>query len=687
VDAEEVIGKMRESEAAIRSVECKFRFFEPETNSPWKVSGKWCRQGAGEFLDEFTTFRDGNTYGQLSAYDGQMVRHLSRQSDGSIQGTFRKHCDPEVFTIPDTPRRLLGWSLDTSRNCRLGELLSDKSVIEKRAEPAQLAGGECILLEVRLSPGGNEKIWVDPQRDYRPVRIETYVDSVKPWFEPRWIKRRLNLWSTTDIELQEIGGVWFPVAGNIQHYPRPRLFALRKPRPVRRMEVTEITLNRDIPPEQFTVRYPEGCLVYDGIEQDRFVADKNGQRPVIEEESVLNEPFAVTMEPEQRVKAYIDILRNFKVFENKRRWFAAIRGLMEAGSAAVGPLAEELKQTRRGSTQSAMAFTLRAIGDPDAIPALIDALEQSSGCCDCGLGKDTSALGRFMRRHQISPVDEDIGFGRPVREITAALERLSGHTEGDEHFYSYDARGKKLQCSYHLTPEIVERDRQVRKKVADRWRSWYQKKVAENKRTRFGSCCEQVHLEMEFHIVPNIGEGSAKPCVSPAELSQCLDDIAGNGPLAGCVEGRDHQWYRVKDGLELDGLPTAVFKEKTYLLICARQQYSIWPTDEGRRHWQLKKVAVTKDELGRPAINAILDRHAGRLLARLAEGNIGNWLAISLDGDVICVKRIKSVCGREVILDPGIWTEETARQTADRIREANRSWGYLPGFLNAFRRR
>ncbi|MDH4203375.1 MAG: hypothetical protein OEV87_10840, partial [Phycisphaerae bacterium] len=165
------------------------------------------------------------------------------------------------------------------------------------------------------------------------------------------------------------------------------------------------------------------------------------------------------------IQTQIEILENCKSGE-REKWFAAVKALVDIGSPAVPALSDAIRKTNRPRAQSTMALTLRAIGDPQAVPALIDALEKSGFSSDYGVGNPGTERAKFIHKHQMDPSKKSITLGRPVREITVALERLTGHTEGHDHFHSYDENGKRLTGTITITPELRDREKEHRKQVA-----------------------------------------------------------------------------------------------------------------------------------------------------------------------------------------------------------------------------
>jgi RNA polymerase sigma factor (sigma-70 family) len=140
-----------------------------------------------------------------------------------------------------------------------------------------------------------------------------------------------------------------------------------------------------------------------------------------------------TSDRTQRVRELIYFFRTYTVFSRDEEWARTIRELATIGKDAVPELAAELDRTDRDATLRSLAFTLRAIGDPRAVPALIRAIPKAlrPPGSDCGVPISDPDLRAFMRANQNSKDDRDqhVACGRPVNEIFSALERITGHRE------------------------------------------------------------------------------------------------------------------------------------------------------------------------------------------------------------------------------------------------------------------
>jgi hypothetical protein len=136
----------------------------------------------------------------------------------------------------------------------------------------------------------------------------------------------------------------------------------------------------------------------------------------------------------QRVRELIYFFRTYRVFCRDEEWAQTIRELATIGKAAVPELVAELDRTDRDATSRSLAFCLRAIGDPRAVPALIRAIAKIPllGGGDCGVFIVDPDLRRFMRAHQNHEQKSEtraVLCGRPLNEIFTALERITKHRE------------------------------------------------------------------------------------------------------------------------------------------------------------------------------------------------------------------------------------------------------------------
>ena len=137
---------------------------------------------------------------------------------------------------------------------------------------------------------------------------------------------------------------------------------------------------------------------------------------------------ALPKETDARVAGIIEEFRklNHTVHECET-WCLLMKELVEIGDPAVPAICKEFEATDQQRMMRRLAFALRAIGDPKAVPTLIRVLPKTlqPPSSDYGLNVESVDLDRFMRTH--SGEGGGFSFGRPVRELTFALEKLTGH--------------------------------------------------------------------------------------------------------------------------------------------------------------------------------------------------------------------------------------------------------------------
>ena len=168
----------------------------------------------------------------------------------------------------------------------------------------------------------------------------------------------------------------------------------------------------------------------------------------------------------------------FDRFDQFDQWCDAIRQLAEMGKPAVPYLIAELDQTHSDFCMRNVAFTLRAIGDPRAVPALLRAMPRCAFAgSDMGIPVINPQLAQFMVKNSVggmvpqvpdsakraAPTSVFFYYRRPIVEIDAALTKFTGHSEGDAHlahpFGKTDAEQRAVRDVYSAT--------------ASRWQKWW----------------------------------------------------------------------------------------------------------------------------------------------------------------------------------------------------------------------
>ena len=152
----------------------------------------------------------------------------------------------------------------------------------------------------------------------------------------------------------------------------------------------------------------------------------------------------------------------------KDPWLQTLKLIVDFGPAAVPDLIKELDATRDNMMLRSLGFTLRAIGDKRAIPALIRAIPKTllPPSSDMGLTATDSELLKFAQRHGGGPQmrDKHYSFGCPANEIQWALHKLTGQKFNDVNLEGISSSGFPSQ---QRAKEILFQ------RVARQWADWW----------------------------------------------------------------------------------------------------------------------------------------------------------------------------------------------------------------------
>ncbi len=184
-------------------------------------------------------------------------------------------------------------------------------------------------------------------------------------------------------------------------------------------------------------------------------------------------PAPVTSEIEQRIASIVADWESLSsVFDDIEAYTAEIKELVDIGRPAVPALTAALERTTKDTPMRLLSFTLRAIGDPRAVPALIRTLPKTlrPPGSDCGMSVRDAALLKFMEENDLheGPGDRlarrDFNMGRPVRELCGALRKITGTNQNDSAIFSTFLDGGEQQRA--LQQRAFD-------EVARRWADWW----------------------------------------------------------------------------------------------------------------------------------------------------------------------------------------------------------------------
>ena len=525
--AQDLIEKIAASEKKIKTMEVHLD--DPLTDGSM-YSADWGYQDGKEY--QWTVYEGygvnittgkrvttKSTDRRKQAFDGEQLYILSHSSPQPDQydGSIRKANSGGGVISPDV---FLGYRVIMGVPT-LSEALRSAEKITVREKPETIDGHRCVVIEAIGARGAephttrNLRVWIDPQRDFRPLRIERYrsVGGNNTW---KIIETVID-----GIDLKEFEGIWFPVGGrdNLYHElpPRPpggmseavfRRLPYEKQLEIgiietapyengaRKPKFYEETLriNKGIDPTKFKLEFSKGCKVTDccrGIVYTVGAFDDPDVEPTTEAGKVLRELLDREVHVNPKFTGeLISIVMDMDVDTglSAYQWFAAIRGLVLIGSPAVPDLTAALERAKTDRVQSAIAFVLNAIGDASAVEPLINMLARTTSYPVDFLVTPKGNLGGFLKTHQTHTMTNPQDWlGPPVEEITFALEKITGHSEGHDHFCSV---GNFITCqqakSYDGQVRMAKIERgikELRRQTAERWRRWWQRnQMRRNKR-------------------------------------------------------------------------------------------------------------------------------------------------------------------------------------------------------------
>lgn len=150
-------------------------------------------------------------------------------------------------------------------------------------------------------------------------------------------------------------------------------------------------------------------------------------------------------------------------------WLRTMKEIIEAGAEAVPELIEELDATDDDRMLRCLGFMLRAIGDKRAVPALIRAIPGTlrKPGSDMGLNAYDADLFKFAQQHELNPRADErhYGFGRPVREVCGALQKLTGQQFTEQQIFGTFLGG---------VPPDRRQARERYYAVAKTWADWWE---------------------------------------------------------------------------------------------------------------------------------------------------------------------------------------------------------------------
>jgi beta-lactamase regulating signal transducer with metallopeptidase domain len=211
-------------------------------------------------------------------------------------------------------------------------------------------------------------------------------------------------------------------------------------------------------------------------------------------------------------------------------WCTLMRELVTIGHDAVPQVCGELDRTTEDLALRRLAFALRAIGDPRAVPALIRAIPRTlvPASSDYGLIVADAPLTAFMQQHDLTgrpqPSGRYFDLGRPPREIFGALHKLTAQDfdDSDVSRISLSADPRRQWYQHRLFTG-----------QAQRWQAWWNAHGAE---LTDDAVYQKVNLQVDTGPLP--------PVVTDLHPKARLDDgVQGQVVSPASQEGQHTEYF------------------------------------------------------------------------------------------------------------------------------------------------
>lgn len=178
---------------------------------------------------------------------------------------------------------------------------------------------------------------------------------------------------------------------------------------------------------------------------------------------------ALPKDDEERAAAIIEEFRQLNhTLDETETWSMLVREVERIGSIAVPALCKELEATDNPRMIIRLCFSLRAIGDPSAVPALIRSLpKRLSSTGDYGMLVEDPNLALFMRLHSVSGEGHGLTFdvNQVIEEHHGTLAYLTKRSVDTVTLYSMrrsdDRRNLARQQEYYHN-------------AATHWAAWWE---------------------------------------------------------------------------------------------------------------------------------------------------------------------------------------------------------------------
>ena len=302
----DIIQQMRQQESSIKDIRVRYEYYTEQVLEPENVQqrlmdefgdsfpagGPLCETRECVFAlkgDKVFFQKQEPSFAGMKkvawAWDGQIVTQLDY---AGLAGTVSS--DTSCFELyHDTPFHFGGFC--DSRRRALSDLIAAGETT-LHSDPEVINGHSCVVVETLCEGKGRKKFWLDPQRGFRPCRLESFTSKGTP-----------SIYK--DIELVEYPhNIWFPAAAvHLSYMPRFRSDSSLEPEllAIRHCRVSDVEINSGLPDSLFRVNFPPGTEVYDMALETFYFADgspisESSLNSLAETMLILRKPLSVELE-------------------------------------------------------------------------------------------------------------------------------------------------------------------------------------------------------------------------------------------------------------------------------------------------------------------------------------------------------------------------------------------------------
>jgi SecD/SecF fusion protein len=268
-------------------------------------------------------------------------------------------------------------------------------------------------------------------------------------------------------------------------------------------------------------------------------------------------------------------------------------------------------------------------GTVEARKTLMPKLVEASDAWHKALNeKKPQAVTQDLEQNYENVLDQMLATNIDLTELNEALEQAK------------DERAKTLESLFAKYPARVGQIKQV-VTAYDRWAE---------KRGPLDSPADLMRLlrgagVLEFHILA--------PAENQEMYSNYIKALEDRGPRARPDD--EFAWYEVSKKEAMPGI-TRQWGGKSWVLAYYKNPLKVM--DKSRPEWKLTSAYPTRDDKGMPAVGFEFNDAGSRMFLELTRNNIGNPLAIILDGKAYSAPNIQSAISQRGIITGKFSVEE-----------------------------